>query len=72
MSQMAPRYELKADGPQNYVVLKNDTPAGWVGISAIRKSDQPWRAVTASGTVSRHMSRTSAVAAITGDHNAHT
>jgi hypothetical protein len=56
--------EVRPDGSNEYVILKDHAVAGWVHLY----KDKKYRALTSEGTISVHWTLTSAIAAIADDH----
>ena len=55
--------EVRPDGPNEYVILKDHSVAGWVHLA----SDKKYRALTVDGHLTHHWTLTSALSAVADD-----
>ena len=55
--------EVRPDGPNEYVVLKDNAVAGWVQLGSNKK----FRALTIDGHLTHHWTLTSALSAVADD-----
>ena len=55
--------EVRPDGPNEYVILRDHSVAGWVHLA----SDKKYRALTVDGHLTHHWTLTSALSAVADD-----
>ncbi len=55
--------EVRPDGPNEYVILRDHAVAGWVHLA----SDKKYRALTVDGHLTHHWTLTSALSAVAED-----
>jgi hypothetical protein len=55
--------EVRPDGPNEYVILRDHSVAGWVHLA----NDKKYRALTVEGHLTHHWTLTSALSAVADD-----